>query len=345
VSMPARVAAAPPRPALAWSWTGALAGVVYALPAAVVALVDPPSGVPLAVGVLPAAILPVPGPRRARVAILLVGVVAGVSLFVGGVLAHLPAGVTALLLLLAVAGAAVVSTVAARGQVVLVLGVPLVAAGLSYDDYATSASAALLLVVGSAYAWLVSLAWPEHAAGGRPRSAPPSRRAMLGYGVRLGVAAALAYLVAVALDLDHPGWAPAACLLVARPQLDLLQSRGIGRVAAVTVGALAAGITVRAAPPDLVYAVLAVVVLAAAAATCTSRWYITSAFTTFFVCLLLLFDHPEQAAQKIDERVGETVIGVALAYLFGWVVPELLHRLPRAGSRRARTPEDVRRSS
>jgi len=31
-------------------------------------------------------------------------------------------------------------------------------------------------------------------------------------------------------ELDHPGWAPAACLLVARPQLDLLQSRGIGRV-------------------------------------------------------------------------------------------------------------------
>jgi len=149
---------------------------------------------------------------------------------------------------------------------------------------------------------------------------------MVGYGIRLGLAAALAYLVAVALDLDHAGWAPAACLLVARPQVDLLESRGVGRVAAVSVGALAAGFVVRSDPPDAVYAVLAVVVLAAAAATCTSRWYITSAFTTFFVCLLLLFDHPEQAAQKINERVGETVVGVALAYVFGWLVPALVNR-------------------
>ena len=56
------------------------------------------------------------------------------------------------------------------------------------------------------------------------------------------------------------------------------------------------------------------------------RWYITSAFTTFFVCLLLLFDQPRQAVQKIDERVGETIVGVALAYLFGWAVPELVAR-------------------
>lgn len=326
MSTPSPVRTSERRPALVWSWPAALAGVVYALPAGLVALADPPSGVPLAVGVLPAAILPLPGPRRARIAILLVGVVAGVSLFVGGVLAHLPSVATAVLLLLAVAGAAVLSTVAPRGQVVLVLGVPLVAAGLSYDDYATSSGAALLLVAGSAYAWLVSLAWPDHEAADRGDRELPDRRTMLGYGVRLGIAAALAYLAAVALDLDHPGWAPAACLLVARPQVDLLQSRGVGRVAAVAAGAVAAGLVLGADPPDPVYAVLAVALLASAAATCTSRWYITSGFTTFFVCLLLLFDHPEQTEQKISERVGETLLGVALAYLFGWVLPELMTR-------------------
>jgi len=326
VSTPARVSTGTSRPAIAWSWSQALAGAVYGLPAGVVALADPQSGVPLAVGVLPAAILPVPGPRKARVAILLVGVLAGVSLFVGGVLAHLPTVVTAVLLVLAVVGAAVLSTVTPRGQVVLALGVPLVAAGLSYDDFATSAGAALLLIAGSTYAWLVSLAWPERAAADRASQGLPDRRVLLGYGIRLGIASALAYLVAAGLDLDHAGWAAAACLLVARPQLDLLQSRGVGRVVAVTVGALAAGIALRADPPDAVYAVLAVVVLAAAAATCASRWYISSAFTTFFVFLLLLFDHPDQTAQKFDERVGETILGVALAYVFGWLVPALRDR-------------------
>jgi hypothetical protein len=107
------------------------------------------------------------------------------------------------------------SAVAPRGQVVLVLGVPLVAAVLSYDDYSTSAAATVLLLAGAAYAWLVSLARPERGADDRPGRVLPERRTMLGYGVRLGVAAALAYLVAVGLDLDHAGWAAAACLLVA----------------------------------------------------------------------------------------------------------------------------------
>ena len=154
------------------------------------------------------------------------------ALFVGGVPAHLPTVVSALLLLLAVTGAAVLSAVTPRGQVVLALGVPLVAAGVSYDDIAKSAGAAALLVV----------------------------------------------------------------------------------------------LALRASPPDAVYAVLCVGLLASAAATCSSRWYISSAFTTFSVFLLLLFDHPEQTAQKFDERVVETILGVALAYLFGWLVPALTGR-------------------
>jgi hypothetical protein len=221
------------------------------------------------------------------------------------------------------------SAVAPRGQVVLVLGVPLVAAVLSYDDYSTSAAATVLLLAGAAYAWLVSLAWPERAADYRPGRVLPERRTMLGYGVRLGVAAALAYLVAVGLDLDTPVGRRRRACSSPRPQVDLLQSRGVGRVVAVAVGAVAAAIAVRADPPDVVYAALAIVVLASAAGTCASRWYITSAFTTFFVCLLLLFDHPEQTTQKVDERVGETVLGVALAYVFGWLVPALDRNLRR----------------
>jgi uncharacterized membrane protein YccC len=147
---------------------------------------------------------------------------------------------------------------------------------------------------------------------------------MLGYGLRLGVASALAYLVAALLDLDHAGWAAAACLLVARPQVDLLKSRGLGRVLAVTIGALAAVLVLAADPPNLIYSALVVTVLAVATATIGSRWYISSAFTTFFVFIMLLYDDPAHTTQKFDERVGETILGVALAYLFGWAVPALL---------------------
>ena len=65
----------------------------------------------------------------------------------------------------------------------------------------------------------------------------------------------------------------AACLLVARPQVDLLQSRGVGRLASVIAGAVAAALILNSSPPEVVFAIVAVVVLGAAAATVGSRWY------------------------------------------------------------------------
>jgi uncharacterized membrane protein YccC len=207
-----------------------------------------------------------------------------------------------------------------------VLAAPLVAAGLSYYDLATAIQIGLLLTAGSVYAWLISLAWPSSDPPARPAPATIPRDAMLAYGMRLAVAAASAYLIAASLGLDHPGWAPAACLLVARPQLDLLRIRGIGRVVSVAAGALAGALLVWVDPPSGVYAIAALVVLAAAAATAGSRWYITSAFTTFFVFLMILGPHPEQTEQKLVERIGETMLGVGLAFVACWLVPWLLER-------------------
>ncbi|MGD9527015.1 FUSC family protein [Pseudonocardia sp.] len=310
-------------PALEWSWPRALVGAVYGIPAAVVALYDPQAGLPLALGVLPAAIMGIPARRRARISILIVGVLAGASLFLGGVLAHLPLVAGGVLLGAAVVGAALLACVLPAGRLVLVLCAPLVGAGLSYTDYASSAASFLLLSAGAAYAWLVALLWPPGSAPERKQAPLPSRPAMLDYGIRMGVAAAIVYAIAASLDLDHPGWAPAACLLVARPQLDLLQSRGVGRVLSVAVGAGAAALLLWADPADYVYAIVAVAILAAAAATAKSRWYITSAFATCLVFLMMLNGHVGETAAKFDERVGETVLGVAAAYLFGWALPAL----------------------
>ena len=319
-------ASSPPRAGVAWSWQAATAGAVYALPAAVVAVQDPTAGLSLAVGVLPAAILPMPGRRRSRIAILVIGVVAGVSMFLGGTLALLPTWVASVLLVSIVTGAAALSAVAPGGRLVLTLCAPLVAVGLSFADVATSLATMVLVVAGAAYAWLVSLCWPERSRAPRAEVARPDVHLMVGYGLRLGTAAAIAYAVAAGLGMDHPGWAPGACLLVARPEVDLLRSRGIARVVAVLVGASVAVAVLALEPPSSVYAAVAVLAMAGVAGTTGSRWYITAGFSTALVLLLLLHDDEAQTAQKVGERVGETVLGVGLAFLFGWVLPSLRRR-------------------
>jgi uncharacterized membrane protein YccC len=146
---------------------------------------------------------------------------------------------------------------------------------------------------------------------------------MLRYGLSLGVGAAIAYLIAVTLQVDHPGWAPAACLLVARPAAGLLKTRAVGRIIAVTVGAFVAAALVAAQLSGVALATAAAVTVIAAAATRTSRWYITPAFTTLLVFVLMLRPDPEQSQQKVAERIGETLLGVALAAIFAIVIPQL----------------------
>ena len=66
--------------------------------------------------------------------------------------------------------------------------------------------------------------------------------------------------------------------------------------------------------------------VAGAAGTHRSRWYVTPAFTTFLVFLLLLYAHPESAASRFNERLLETLLGVGLAHAYGLALPALVRR-------------------
>jgi hypothetical protein len=317
---------------IAWSWPDALRGLAYVVPALVVTAGDPERGIPLAVGVLPASLLPLPGPRRARLVALALGLLAGLAILAGGVLAHLPSLLAACLLVGLVVVAAWAASRVAAGMVLLVLAAPLVAVGLSYgEDWSTSVGGALLLAAGATYAWLVSLLWPARPPLDRPSEPLPDQRAMLRYGVLVGAGAALCYLISSALGLDHPGWAPAACLLVARPDRGILELRAVGRVSAVALGAGAALALLGGNPPDVAVALATALAVVGAAATRVSRWYVTSAFTTFLVFLMLVGPDPSLARTELETRLGETVLGVAGALLSGVALPALAARRGRRG--------------
>lgn len=316
--------AAPTPPALTWSWPDALFGALVAVPAAVVAAGDVPRGLAFAVGVLPAAAMGVL-PAHRRPLTFVVGALAGASMFLGAVLAGIP--VLAVIAVFSLSIGAVLLTRQTRaGQVLLVLALPLVAVGLSYDDLGQAAGLALILVGGAGWATVVSLLWPKGRQPGRPRpasAAPPT----LAYGIRLGSAAALAAALGFALDLDHVGWACAATLFVMRPSMEAQRLRSAGRVVSVAVGGTAAILLVTTETAPAWYAAAVVAVLAATAGTHRSRWYVTATFSTFLVLSLLLYANPDQAGARWTERLGETTFGVGLAYLFGIVVPAANRRL------------------
>ena len=308
---------------LVWNWTNAAAGAVYAIPGALVILADPAKGFGFTVGVLPAAIIGLAPTRRGRVRSVSVGVLAGISIFIGGALADIPVLAVIAIGLLAV-GATWLAARTPVGSLALFFSLPMIGVGLSYSA-SNAATVALLMIAGSVYAAAVSLLWPEHAPPPGSRSGPVATPdATLEYGIRLGLAGAIAAAIGFNLDLDHVGWACAAALLVMRPMAEMQRLRSVGRICAVVIGAIAAIAIVELGPSHAVYAILAVLALAGAAGTHGSRWYVTPAFTTFLVFLLLLYSHPSSAASRFNERLLETVLGVALAYLFGLAIPSLL---------------------
>ena len=312
---------------LDWQWRAAAVGAIDAVPAAVVTAVAVPSGVALAVGVLPAAIIGLPPTRRARAALILVGILTGLPMVLGSFVAGTPLLATAVVFALAVGAAALAQTTVAKrrdlGRVLSTLSVPLVGVGLSYDDPATAIGLALLMIGGSVFAYLVSLLLPEHAAEAPARA---GTAITLGYGVRLGAAGATAAAIGFALHLEHVGWACAAALLVMRPDAEAQVTRMAGRIASMLAGGTTAVLVVGTTPSPWVYGVAVLAVVATAAATHRSRWYVTSTFTTFLVFVLLLYSDPGQAGYRFTERLSETVLGVAIAFVFGIAVPALGRR-------------------
>jgi uncharacterized membrane protein YccC len=124
-----------------------------------------------------------------------------------------------------------------------------------------------------------------------------------------------------ALDLDHVGWPTAAALLVMRPVKEMQQLRSIGRPILVCLGALVAIGLIEIGASEAALAAATALAVMAATATVGSRWYITPLFTTLLVFLLMLYGAPQQASGRFWERITETLAGVAVAYFFGFLVP------------------------
>lgn len=312
-------------PGLVWEWPAAAVGAVYALPAAVVILNDPARGFAMALGVLPAAIVGVLPTRRSRLAVVVLGACVGVPIFLGGLLAGVPVLAVAAIGALGV-GSALLASRFRFGMLAMSLSLPMVGVGLSYSDVGKAAGIAGLMILGSAWACAVSMLFPERRAVDRRRSRGAPVGPTLDYGIRLGLAGATAAAIGFLLDLDHVGWACAAALLVMRPAAEMQRLRSVGRILSVAAGALVAVVLVHLNPPAVLYSLAALAAIAGVGAMHRSRWYVVPAFTTFLVFLLLLYADPQDAASRFGERLLETVLGVAIAYLFGLVLPPFTRR-------------------
>lgn len=310
---------------IVWNPRDALFGLALAAPgAAVIVSGNVTVGIALLVGVLAAAAVGLPPTRHKRVSILVVGVLFAVAIAFGAFLAQWPA--------VAVVGIALVAFAAAQlaarrplGSLVMSLFLPIMGIGFSYDLQAAAGFGALI-VLGSLYAWLVSLLFHAYIVSPAPERPLMSTAQARQYGLLLALTAATTAALGFATHVEHVGWIVGAALLVMRPSKELQEIRSIGRLVAVLLGAFAASVLLAVGVPTSVIGVVAPAAIVCMAATHTSRWYFTAAFTTFLVFWLLLYQQTGsgQIEHRFLERTLETLAGVAIAYFFGPLVPKVL---------------------
>ena len=306
-------------PGLTWTPRHLLLGALFALPALVAAPFDSRLAMVLAIGVLPAAAIGLPAKRSARVRYLVVGLAIALGMVIGAVISGSP-WLALVVLFAACVGAAQFSGRGPVGALVLALGVPMIGVGLSFDDVPTAFTAGAAILLGCVWSLAVALLWPEREVAPHPSTASASD-SMLGFGIRLALAATIAAGIGYLLGLDHVGWAVGAALFVMRPSAALLASRALARAASVLTGAAIAGAFMLTTPPGWAMGLAALAILAVLTALAGSRWYVTGGFSTMLVFLLLLDSDPADVAHRFWERSLETLLGVGLALVFGLLVP------------------------
>jgi hypothetical protein len=231
-------------------------------------------------------------------------------------------------------GAALLATRREFGYAVLTICLPLAATGLTYDGLDESAGVSALFVLGSAIAFVGALCFPEYEAPAPVEPPLMTLAAARGYGVRLGLAAAVGTAIGFFHGAEHTGWIVISTTLVMRPTEEMMKLRGAGRAISVFIGALVAAwlLTLDLSPAAI--ALVGAGAIIAAAATNASRWYVTPAFTTFLILWCVLYGNAtfENIKYRSGERVVDTLIGVGIAYFFGLLVPKLMQGLTASRS-------------
>ncbi|MDE3012117.1 MAG: FUSC family protein [Pseudomonadota bacterium] len=171
--------------------------------------------------------------------------------------------------------------------------------------------------------------------------APPLRHAL-----RAALAIATAYAVSLWLPWgSHDYWILLTIVVVLRGSLSQTLERRNSRVAGTALGCLIAGLLLHAGLPHPVL-LLVITVAQATAHAFTARRYLVTAVAATVLALVQahLLNADGSAGFAIAERLGDTLLGVAIAWAFAYVlpswerqlIPQLVARTLNAQARHAR---------
>jgi uncharacterized membrane protein YccC len=146
---------------------------------------------------------------------------------------------------------------------------------------------------------------------------------VLRYALRLSGAMTVGYLVTLLLPgMMHGGWVLLTTMLIMRASYSVTKQRRNDRLVGTAAGCIVAAVLVRYVPSDLLF-VPVLFTVGGAHAFANVDFRITGLCASITALLQMHFFGPavEPSSVMVMERLGDTVIGAALAWVFSFLLP------------------------
>jgi len=156
--------------------------------------------------------------------------------------------------------------------------------------------------------------------------APPLRHA-----IRAALAIAAGQTITLVLPWGtHDYWILLTIVVVLRGSLAQTLERRNSRVLGTLLGCVLTGMLLAAHPPAVLLLVIVTIAQGIAHAFAVSRYLVTAVAATILALVQAhLLSSDVATAFEVAERIGDTVIGVALAWLFSYILPSWeRHQVP-----------------
>ncbi|RYZ18720.1 MAG: FUSC family protein, partial [Sphingobacteriales bacterium] len=146
------------------------------------------------------------------------------------------------------------------------------------------------------------------------------------HSLRIALAALSAYTVGLFFPLGHSYWILLTVIVILKPGYGLTKKRNLERLLGTVIGAGAGAAMLFVVKDRTFILVLMAISMVAAYSFLRIRYFLSMILMTFYLLLMFHLLDPNDFTSILKDRVIDTLIGSALAFIFNYLLPPIWER-------------------
>jgi len=140
------------------------------------------------------------------------------------------------------------------------------------------------------------------------------------HSIRIALAALCAYVVGLFFPLGHSYWILLTVIVILKPAYSLTRKRNLERLAGTVIGAGLGALLLFLIHDRIAILILMAITMAAAYSFLRRQYFVSMTLMTLYLLLMFHLLDPADFNAILQDRVVDTVIGSALAFIFSYLL-------------------------